>query len=111
MEELLTTMGVSLTVLISVSGVTERISELIMNAIEEKSKRVMQSYMKQLFAVTVAVCICIGMDIRLISDSSIPAVANAALAGLLCGLGSSFLHDVVKLVTNVKDLIRNISSV
>lgn len=115
MEKLLTILEsyeATIQLLITLAIVVERISEIIITYNEKwfnnfKFKEELTSPMaKQITTMIVSLILTFSISVVLIPSLEINMVMNKVLAGIVISLGSNILHDLLKMLTEFKDILK-----
>ena len=92
-----------------IAGGNERVVEFISKQVELRLKYRLSSGAIQMIAFISGIVICMLLGVKLIPNpvgQHINIYVNMALAGAVVGLSSSFLHDTMGLLNQLKDYFK-----
>lgn len=97
--------------LITLAIVVERVSEVVISYMEKaiKGSRVEEylndSLTKQLITMLISIAVVFSVEIVLIPNLGVNFIVNKILAGLVISLGSNVMHDLLKMLTEIKGIL------
>ena len=102
----------TLKLLIALAVVVERISEIMITYNEKWfkgfkfEKELTSSVAKQLTTILVSLILAFSVNVILLPEAGLSPIVNKIFAGIVISLGSNVLHDISKMVSEMKNVLK-----